>query len=736
MPNINSPPSCFDKHPKRILDDFLKNDSETLHDSTDVAFIAAMSHDDTKEVLDCIQFSHKFHNKVTVLLNSIQNGNIQEILTSASYDLDLEAYRTKLQFYHEVKHTLAAFNNYLNNTSTDGNDAQLHLIYKTYSDLKQLAGIKEVNQTSYFHRVFNYLKLFLRIFNTEGSNSDLITRGNFVSYFDQLRRCRSDWMGKLLFERKMDPRDFEHLFGKLKIDLLYTTATNCFPQIRLINRHACVDRLYEYQEPTKVVFSYIAKRNWLLAFIINEIFNFEQMEVNETRTKYFTQFTNTVEIDNLKRLFSNNKIVTALHQDYYERCVNFVNEHMLDEEISDEPAVEPAEEISEGHLRSTWMNMLLIIDSIPECKFSQETYNLRDTILMNLITATYDDESYKYVKYMKSDDLRRKVILENFMTWPGEFCVSLLKMEVDPELIKWSEKIQFCEDVRLRFKYESWYAVHNLCLVSPQEVYEKLLTTPKTNLLLSFDKFYDTKNLLLNIPTHYMAALFNCSENLNNIQELLSKLENPIAMCLELVETVRNLNQLEFIIEYLKEHGYDDENFLKNVHVSSKILRNFQLHERELLWCLINSPLSLIEMLIMNTKLDKLGVILEDIRGDLENCEFNDNVISLEAIDELLRKYAEKSLDIRIILAPHPSLLKGSDNKLMESLDSIYGPDRKYFEMPQNVPSKSEWIPNDQVLECMCCQNTVFSMFNRRHHCRRCGRVICFNCSTKRMQVR
>lgn len=26
-------------------------------------------------------------------------------------------------------------------------------------------------------------------------------------------------------------------------------------------------------------------------------------------------------------------------------------------------------------------------------------------------------------------------------------------------------------------------------------------------------------------------------------------------------------------------------------------------------------------------------------------------------------------------------------------------------------------------------------MFNRRHHCRRCGRVVCANCSQQRMQV-
>jgi zinc finger FYVE domain-containing protein 26 len=55
--------------------------------------------------------------------------------------------------------------------------------------------------------------------------------------------------------------------------------------------------------------------------------------------------------------------------------------------------------------------------------------------------------------------------------------------------------------------------------------------------------------------------------------------------------------------------------------------------------------------------------------------------------------------------------------------------------VPETVPTKEEWVPNDEVVECMCCHQVAFSMFNRRHHCRRCGRVVCYNCSSKRMLV-
>ncbi|KAJ2747308.1 hypothetical protein GGI20_000643 [Coemansia sp. BCRC 34301] len=40
------------------------------------------------------------------------------------------------------------------------------------------------------------------------------------------------------------------------------------------------------------------------------------------------------------------------------------------------------------------------------------------------------------------------------------------------------------------------------------------------------------------------------------------------------------------------------------------------------------------------------------------------------------------------------------------------------------------WVPDRDTHVCMVCHKTAFSMMVRRHHCRACGLIICYRCST------
>ena len=43
------------------------------------------------------------------------------------------------------------------------------------------------------------------------------------------------------------------------------------------------------------------------------------------------------------------------------------------------------------------------------------------------------------------------------------------------------------------------------------------------------------------------------------------------------------------------------------------------------------------------------------------------------------------------------------------------------------VKQPPEWVSDESVQNCMIC-NINFTFFIRKHHCRRCGKCICFKC--------
>ncbi|XP_071447606.1 uncharacterized protein [Hetaerina americana] len=168
-------------------------------------------------------------------------------------------------------------------------------------------------------------------------------------------------------------------------------------------------------------------------------------------------------------------------------------------------------------------------------------------------------------------------------------------------------------------------------------------------------------------------------------------------------------------------------------------------------------PLLIVEQLLMNVQMEALEGALALVRPHLKA---NDNTkcrgITLGDVDSLLRQYATKALDFRVCssIAPvpkdegaHPFVPPPSTKMSLststlslarvnaDSLSSSGSVHSLELMPPPKVPTKAEWVPNDEVTVCMCCQMVSFSMFNRRHHCRRCGRVICALCSAHRLKV-
>ncbi|XP_065192209.1 pleckstrin homology domain-containing family F member 2-like isoform X4 [Sycon ciliatum] len=46
-----------------------------------------------------------------------------------------------------------------------------------------------------------------------------------------------------------------------------------------------------------------------------------------------------------------------------------------------------------------------------------------------------------------------------------------------------------------------------------------------------------------------------------------------------------------------------------------------------------------------------------------------------------------------------------------------------------SVEGAAVWVPDSNATMCLVCEKTKFSAINRRHHCRKCGTLVCGNCS-------
>lgn len=208
-------------------------------------------------------------------------------------------------------------------------------------------------------------------------------------------------------------------------------------------------------------------------------------------------------------------------------------------------------------------------------------------------------------------------------------------------------------------------------------------------------------NLLHLITEDYFILILEEETDLNYIKTLLSSLQfdHRIQMCKNLIKTVRKIDHLTCIIEYLINLLPELESEYKNIEISLKILSFFNQSEHEYIFCLVNKPLFIIEQLIMNVRLEKLNAILIKIKPILSDSqERNIPVdITIEGIDYLVRNYAKKSLDFRGIQPT--GNIKNIELKLMQSLDTLScDSERKAFVMPEKVPEKSNWIQNEQVI--------------------------------------
>lgn len=116
-------------------------------------------------------------------------------------------------------------------------------------------------------------------------------------------------------------------------------------------------------------------------------------------------------------------------------------------------------------------------------------------------------------------------------------------------------------------------------------------------------------------------------------------------------------------------------------------------------WELIGQPHLIVEQFIMNTRLEMLEKMVSEVYPLLTQLPAT-SPMSLTNIDSMLRHYASKALDFRVVQCPASCRTLPAEEKLLVSL-SLGSTHSEDFVMPAGIPSKNEWVPNDEVLFCV-----------------------------------
>lgn len=428
----------------------------------DFAVTQCTSYEDSKMILD-EAFKHYafetetdfcytiFCNRFKLVFENVNKTNkiaARNVLTSSNFTLNLEQYEREDEFFGQLETLYSKFENDLL-FETNGSLNSNHESHVTFGKLRELCErfALTYESRSYLGRLFAYLKAFSKVLYIVQNNSNIVAKGRNCSFFEILHHNRALLIGKLLFENNLDPADFEETFTKLRLDLLYHIVGNCFPTINLHKREiVSSEELYPENRlyvPTDSIMTYVQKRNWLLAYILSEMYKVHALNVNidKSRIRHFANYMNLSRIQHLKVLFEGSDLITALQNEIdSEKLINFIQKRM-DSDTTDmtssysssEDSVENAEEMSEEHMKAIdWKYLYDIVNSIPENQLrrSADYTNLQDLIVKSMVSDLYEFKYYEHVQYICDRQLRIETILGSFDAWPVDFCIRLLTTEL------------------------------------------------------------------------------------------------------------------------------------------------------------------------------------------------------------------------------------------------------------------------------------------------------------------
>ncbi|XP_031211415.1 zinc finger FYVE domain-containing protein 26 isoform X4 [Mastomys coucha] len=440
------------------------------------------------------------------------------------------------------------------------------------------------------------------------------------------------------------------------------------------------------------------------------------------------------------------------------------------------------EAFEEALVARDWPRALQLIDVYGQDL--DDLSSVRDSVLT--CATVCDKEGWQYLFPVKDASLRSQLALRFLDRWPLESCLEILAYCVSDTAVQEELKSELQRKLMELRVYQKilglqdppvwcdWQTLRSCCAEDPSAVMGMMLESQEYELCEEWGHLYPIpREHLVGLHHKHLLHLLERKEHEKALQ-LLQRIPDP-TMCLEVTE--RSLDQhpslatSHFLANYLTSHFYgelttDRHCEIQALYMGSKVLLTLPEQHRASYAHLSSSPLLMLEQLLMNMKVDWATTAVQTLHQLLAGQDIG---FTLDEVDSLLSRYAGKALDL-----PYPLREKRSDSMIHlqelvhQASDSetlsrsssaefsvatapgsalVRSPSPKErafpqtqsppleFVPPETPPARDQWVPDESESICMVCCREHFTMFNRRHHCRRCGRLVCGSCSTKKMVV-
>lgn len=596
-----------------------------------------------------------------------------------------------------------------------------------------------------------------------------------------------DIIGKIIFIQQYSPEQVENFAYNVNVNLIHAIAvcgTGVFwsPNDDGDEKMLSLFHLSEigatsvnpelHIEPSKDnyivnnadILYYIKREgSFMVAYLVKEIQNVDYKTLKYENPNFIERMMELKPIVRLMSLFNNNRMLSLLNYDHIDIKL-ILKKIKATTDLNDK---------------------LKILNSISERQWNRNRlqYNeLKDAYVEMLITNDLDGSQEKFAKLQEIGNIRKfsELLLkciddvksdddaERLLRWClNPMNASQLDQANLSDLKDWMKKLKIYRKIVKMFNSDenstddavTWAKIKELADEKPSILVNYLININMNLVLcLEFLSIHPLKQKTDEITKMWVEMLNN--KNLNEHHHLLFKIIDtfPLKNVIEFFDFalgfIHNLPSMIRVINFLNQNCTNVPTMnrirYQKFLISTKIFEC--LEENEGTWNLASRPLVILEQFLMNSKIEILKNVIKNLRTVLtddtscsscastssnmfqvgENLIYDfdahhdDLLITNECVDLLLKLYAAKALDFQII-----EVHSVPASTEVSSLDSSF----TVFQIPKEIPTKQQWIPDGDTNHCMCCRRQKFSLLTRRHHCRRCGRVVCASCSQNRSRL-